>query len=576
MKGVNQEEDNPESNMECHKSALKILGDSSLNFLGAVVCSRLAELYEKSNNPKISNSYYKHASKIAERIGNKVVSERLIKKSKESALKSDFHSSISGTLKTLSEVFKSVESFQVTLDKLLGIAIELTGAERGALILKTPETGELRIVSQKGLQKRDLDDAMNLSMSIPKSVTGNPAPMVLEDARSDYRTKSFRSVARYNILSVVCVPIILRDETEGALYLDHHTLPAFFRESDHETVSSIATFISHALSTVLEYRSVKSSYTQALEDKKTAGIYSKFISHDSRIAKLFERMELVARSNTNVLILGESGTGKELLADATHEASLRSDKHLVKLNCAAIPSTLIESQLFGVARNTVTGVSEVEGIFSAADGGTLFMDEVADLPLEIQAKVLRAIEYQHFHKIGNSRLTSVDIRFIFATSKNLPKMISEGSFREDLYHRICTIELKLSPLRERLNDLDVLIGHFLRLFTPPNEKSPVFSEECLQIFRNYGWPGNVRELKNVVEGACILCRGGVVSPIDLPRQFENVEPGSKSPLFTFERPERETISKLLLLYQGNQSAVARVLKMSKTTLHRKIKKYDLG
>jgi len=248
---------------------------------------------------------------------------------------------------------------------------------------------------------------------------------------------------------------------------------------------------------------------------------------------------------------------------------------LVKLNCAAIASTLIESELFGVAKNVATGVTERKGKFSAADGGTLFLDEIGDLPLEIQAKVLRVLEYQQFERVGSNRTTSTDIRFIYSTNKDLKKLIGQGKFRDDLYYRINTITIELPPLRERPDDTMLLVEHFIKLYAHDEQRYPRFSAGAIEALLAYPWPGNVRELRNFVEKFCILSPGRLVDVSNLPKEFliqEGIDTRRKQ---SAQSLEKATIRELLSANDWNQSMVARIMHIPLTTLRRKIKKYHI-
>ncbi len=229
---------------------------------------------------------------------------------------------------------------------------------------------------------------------------------------------------------------------------------------------------------------------------------------------LFDRINKVAPTDTNVLILGESGTGKELVAKAIHTASKQANQTMISLNCAAIPESLIESELFGHERGAFTGaVNRRLGLVEAADGGTLFLDEIGELPLEAQARLLRVLQEGEVRRVGSVETTKVHVRLIAATHRDLKALTRQGEFREDLYYRLNVVKLTLPPLRERQEDLPVLADHFLKLNCEKlNKPCLSFSEESIRLIEHYRWPGNIRELENAIERAVILCEHSVISP----------------------------------------------------------------
>jgi len=248
---------------------------------------------------------------------------------------------------------------------------------------------------------------------------------------------------------------------------------------------------------------------------------------------------------------------------------------MIKVNCAAIAGTLIESELFGVGKNVATGVDEREGKFEAADGGTLFLDEIGDMPLEIQAKVLHVLEYQRFEKVGSNRTIVTDARFIYATNKDLKSLVKEGKFREDLFYRINTILINIPPLRDRKDDIPSLLKHFLSAFTPEKAKRPIFSSSAMEALIVYPWPGNVRELRNIAERYSISHRGRHVDLIDLPIEFQANRGKNSSDKSAAENIEKARIRQLLEAHNWNRSKVARIQEMPLTTLRRKIQKYRI-
>lgn len=300
-----------------------------------------------------------------------------------------------------------------------------------------------------------------------------------------------------------------------------------------------------------------------------------------QIKELKERAARVARGEANVLLLGESGTGKELFARAIHQASPRRQEPLIKINCAAIPENLLEAELFGYDEGAFTGAARggKPGKFELADGGTIFLDEIGDLPLSMQPKLLRALQERSFERVGGRRTIKVDVRIIAATNKDLPSLVREGKFRLDLYYRLAVITLQIPPLRERPMDLVPLCQMLLQKF---NSRYGLdiegISEEVQELFQRYSWPGNVRELENVLEHAFNFLEPGEKT-IKLhhlpPYVYRGDHPGGLQLKEAVAQAEQEAIKKALLAAGGNKQEAARLLGIHPSGLYQKIKKYNL-
>ena len=286
---------------------------------------------------------------------------------------------------------------------------------------------------------------------------------------------------------------------------------------------------------------------------------------------------ITARGNSTVLITGESGTGKEMFAKAIHYASARGDNPFITVNCGAIPENLLESELFGYEKGKV-------GKFELADGGTIFLDEIGDMPLHLQVKILHVLQNMRFEKVGGSRSIIVDVRVIAATNKDLEKMIAEGTFREDLYYRLSVIPLSIPPLRERKADIRMLMYHFLKKYnTFMNRKIEGFSDEVEELYMNYDWPGNVRELENAVEYGTNMAFGKVIDIEDVPVRilkkeeeivkFKNMDKPLAEQVKLYEK---EIITKKLKQHNGIKDVVARELGLSRATLYRKLSELDIN
>ncbi|MHB1326139.1 MAG: sigma-54-dependent transcriptional regulator [Thermoleophilia bacterium] len=309
-------------------------------------------------------------------------------------------------------------------------------------------------------------------------------------------------------------------------------------------------------------------------DYDTSGI----VGESLLIKNVLETVSRVAASDANVMVYGESGTGKELIARALHEQSNRSRNPFIQLSCAALPETLLESELFGYEKGAFTGAAGSKpGRFELADSGTLFLDEIGDISLTVQVKLLRVLEQMSFERLGGSKTLSVDIRLIGATNRDLPSMVKEGEFREDLFYRLNVIPITLPPLRERRGDIKLLAQHFLSRFSTDKQ----LPAEAQKLLDDYHWPGNVRELQNTIERATILGRGKTIGPDDLPAEIRQGVSLSSDAIrlpaegVALEKVERELIAQALERTIGNRTKAAELLGISRHTLLYRIGKYGL-
>jgi DNA-binding NtrC family response regulator len=300
--------------------------------------------------------------------------------------------------------------------------------------------------------------------------------------------------------------------------------------------------------------------------------------------KICEMVEQVAPARATVLITGESGTGKELIASLVHRLSPRAERPLITLNAAALPATLLEAELFGYEKGAFTGAQQRKpGRFELADGGTLFLDEISDMPMEVQVKLLRVLQDGTFERLGGTRTLQVDVRLVAATNKDLAQEVEAQRFRLDLYYRLNVITLQLPPLRERREDIPLLVAHFLRKYAEQNHKEvTAIQQQALQCLQAYHWPGNVRELENIIERAVVLAQGPTVGIAELPDHLQEQELALPShdqsgpPLNgTLADIERAAIAHALQQSGGNRQAAARALNIGVATLYRKLKEYQL-
>ena len=323
-----------------------------------------------------------------------------------------------------------------------------------------------------------------------------------------------------------------------------------------------------------------SALLEELEKLKRRQRFNGIVGKSTKMLKIMELVEQVAQTRASVLITGESGVGKELIADAIHELSNRSKEPYVKVHCAALSESLLESELFGHEKGSFTGaVSQKRGRFELADKGTIFLDEIGEINSQIQIKLLRVLQEKSFERVGGEKTIHVDARVVSATNRNLKQEIEQGRFREDLFYRLNVVNIEVPPLRDRKEDIPLFISAFLKEFNEENGKQiEGYTLKARSALYNYSWPGNIRELRNCIESAVVLAKGQIIDVDDLPQAVTDstIENSVRLPLgITMETAEKEVIAATLHYCAGNKSKTADVLGIGRKTLHRKIQEYGL-
>lgn len=486
--------------------------------------------------------------------------------------------------------------------KILDVLHEKMGMERGTLTLLDAEGENLTIEIARGL---DAQAVKKGRYKIGEGITGKvvaagepiAVPNIGEEPLFLNRTGA-RHDLRRNRIAFLCVPIKIDQETIGALSVDRLFEGGVSLDEDLRLLMIIGLVIAQAVASyrIREQEKTKLQSENIELKRELARKFhpSNIIGESKRIKEVYEAIEMVSRTRSTVLLRGETGTGKELVAHAIHYASFRTKGPFVKVACAALPETLLESELFGYEKGAFTGaVSTKPGRFEMAEGGTLFLDEIGDISAAMQVKLLRALQEREFERVGGTRTLCVDVRVIAATNRDLEKAIQEKQFREDLYYRLNVVPIFLPSLRERREDIPLLVSHFLKKAALTNNKKVQYvSDAAIEYLMSYSWPGNIRELENVIERAVILCKGDTleVGLFPIPGRKDHpaavpipsaVPAASDLPFEeghlteAVEKLERCMMTTALKKTRGNQRQAAKILGITERILGYKIKIYNL-
>ena len=438
----------------------------------------------------------------------------------------------------VSQALEGVTAIDDHLDQALALMARYTGMMRGTLFLLGPNGRDIMVEAAYGLNSSQIRRGhYTLGEGITGKVieTGTPmiVPKVSENPLFLNRTRS-RDLQKEEV-SFICVPIMLEGKAVGALSADRLFADSVSLDEDMRLLQIISSLVARAVKNRLEVNAMHSAVVEENRRLQTL-VHGKFqmdpmVGSSAAMRSVVEEMAQVANSSATVLVRGETGTGKELVASLIHSNSQRSGRAFVKINCAALPESLIESELFGYERGAFTGaVGTRKGRFEMAHGGTLFLDEVGDMTPMTQAKLLRAIQEKEFERVGGTETLHVDVRLIAATNRDLEAMVREGAFRQDLYYRLCVFPIILPPLRERRDDIMALTTHFIDKLGAVNGRTvSSVTPQATQRLLAYDWPGNIRELENALERAIILCGDeGVLDVRHLPPWLQHTAAAEES------------------------------------------------
>ncbi len=483
----------------------------------------------------------------------------------------------------VSKVLTSSFALEKNLQSVMSTLGSLLQMQRGCVFLLDSLTGELRIVAAHGLAKHSIEKGKyRIGEGIVGRVMEKKVPMVIPniDREPLFLNKTQARPAKDGV-SFLCVPIMLKKEVLGVISVDRiYSTELGNVDDDLRVLEIVASLIAQFVKLWDSYEEVEKEKESLKRELKGKYRIENIIGQSDRMQEVFEAIHRVSPSKATVLLRGESGTGKELVAKAIHYMSPRSKGPFIKFNCASIPEGLLESELFGHEKGSFTGaIAARSGKFELANKGTIFLDEIGDLPPLLQPKILRVLQEREFERVGSEKTMKVDVRIIAATSRNLESQVSQGKFREDLYFRLNVIPLFLPPLRDRDEDIPVLIDYFLDKFNKENSRLVSLDKNALQTFLNYTWPGNVRELENTIERLVIMSGSEKVTASDLPVSL-SIRPvkrsgNSSSLTASVEEIEKSNIHGALEKTGWIQAKAARLLGLTARQIGYKIKKYGI-
>jgi Nif-specific regulatory protein len=488
-------------------------------------------------------------------------------------------------------------SLNLFCERLLDSLIEITQAERGFILFYLPESTQADVVAARNFQTRNLAlEEYNFSRTLLQEVFRRGATVFVEDALSDPLYGKESSVINHQLKSILVTPLKHGARTIGALYLENHLRSCAFDEDAPQVLEVVARFaVFYLLHARLLPTAFETDHQVFLDESKAA---KEIIGRNAKILAVQEIISRIADSTATVLIEGESGTGKELVARALHYQSLRRQQPFVAINCAAIPEALLESELFGHEKGAFTGALErYVGRLERGDGGTIFLDEISELAYPLQAKLLRFLQSNEFDRLGGKQSIRVNARIVAATSKDLQTMTEVGKFQEALFYRLRVIPITLPPLRERLDDIPLLMAHFLEKYSLIYNRQICAEAEVAEFLQAYEFRGNVRELENLIHRLVVLATDEVIRIGDLPVEILQVVTErislKKTPLYQLlETPpldleelrrRRGALRKVLLEQQralierviaecnGNLTQAAQRLGVNRVTLHKLLK-----
>lgn len=472
----------------------------------------------------------------------------------------------------ITAAIQSILSSQLLAAKVLELISDAVPAERGAILWRNNES-EWEMISKFS---RSSTETFRVCQDVVEQVVTGNVGFVSNEIQNDQTLKQLHEAKEVH--SLLAVPIMLHDQVSGVLYLDTTNSGTYF-DTDHlHLTAAVATMTALALDHTKQFESLENEAQRLRQEIKTS--YN-MIGESFTMKQVFKFIEKVAASNSTILLHGESGTGKELVAHAIHLNSDRASFPFTVVNCATLTETLLESELFGYEKGAFTGAeNQKKGKLEVGDKGTIFLDEVGELPLNLQSKLLRVLQNHNFERVGGTRTVNVDIRFVAATNKNLEECVRLGNFRQDLFYRLNVINLKLPPLRERIEDIPLLTNYFISQFSKKSKKRiRGISPEARNCLLSYDWPGNVRELENAIERSIVLGNSEMILLEDLPETVASTACEFSEQITNYHQAVTEARKKIVVQAlqqaEGSHKKAAEILGIHPNNLGRLVRQFNL-
>ncbi len=448
----------------------------------------------------------------------------------------------------------------------LDIIIKALDAERGLFIQFTTNSQEFVVLTGRNFNKETIDDSAEFSSSILRQVKTTKEPCLVHDVLSDPKISQFESIQAFGIKSVIAVPVLHNGEVWGAIVVDSIMHRKEFTEQNLKFMRFFSNLLSLALDRLLREESLHKENIFLKNQLINSTTIPDIIGESPAMKSTAALIHKVAATEASVLLLGESGTGKDIIASSIHKLSARKDSPFLAQFCGSIADSLLESELFGYKKGAFTGaVADKKGLFEAANKGTFFLDEIGDISMPIQAKLLRVLQNKELIRVGDNEPLKVDVRIIAATNKDLRQLTKENKFREDLFYRLNVFPITIPPLRERTGDVKLLANYFIRKHS---NKDLGITREALNLLENYLWPGNVRQLENTIQRALILCDDNMIQTSHIILEQEDELTNFSGTLQEFEKL---LLFKRLQRHNGNRTATAKSLDVSVRWIQLKLK-----
>ncbi len=470
---------------------------------------------------------------------------------------------------TLYQISKSLNSaiYQDSLiSDTLDLIIKVINAERGLFLKYSEDTKNYLIIAARNVKQEDIRDLSAFSSGIIQKVIERKEPCLYHDVQNDPNISQFKSIQIHNIKSILGVPIFRDDKVWGVILVDSQLQRKEFTDQNLLFLDFFSNLVSLSLDKITNIEKLSDENSILRNQLQLVKQIPELIGESQSMQRMISLIHKVAATDASVLLLGESGTGKELVARAIHNLSARNNLPYLAQFCGSIPDTLLESELFGYKRGAFTGANnDKKGLFEVANKGTFFLDEIADISIALQAKLLRVLQNKEIIRLGDTNVIKVDVRIIAATNKDLHQLTKEEKFREDLFYRLNVFPIKIPPLRERRGDIPLLVDHFIKKYLG---KRIYLDPSAMKILESYTWPGNVRQLENVIQRALILCGDDKL----LPEHVIIEDDGDKLTFNgTLKDFEKIILKKRLDEFNGNRTLVAKSLGVSVRWVQLKIK-----